>query len=90
LIDKRDHHSLPTKKGEPGPGSPFLLILLQGDDVYYSPACFRTKFNCSGCKCEQSVVLTAANIYSRVEVSAALADNNFAGIYCLAIVTLHA
>jgi hypothetical protein len=63
---------------------------LRGDYVYDLTAALAAEVNRTGCKSKESVVFAAADICAGVEVSAALANQNFAGIHLLARVALYA
>jgi hypothetical protein len=63
---------------------------LSRNDVDNSAATFDTEFNGASGKSEQGVILATANVHSGVEVGAALTNDDFACVYNLASVTLHA
>jgi hypothetical protein len=64
--------------------------LLLGDYVYDAATSLCAKLNGACGKREQGVILTAANVHSRVEVGAALTNQDLTGVYNLAVVALYA
>jgi hypothetical protein len=64
--------------------------VLLGYHVYYAASCLGTELNCTGGECKQCVILATADVYTRVKVGPALANENLTGIDLLAIVTLYA
>jgi hypothetical protein len=63
---------------------------LSRNDVDDSAAALDTEFNGACRKSEQSVVLAATNVYTRVEVSATLTNDDFTSVYNLTCITLNA
>jgi hypothetical protein len=63
---------------------------LSSDHVYNAAATLGSELNCARCKSEQSVVLSTADVYAGVKVSATLANNDLACVDDLATVTLYA
>jgi hypothetical protein len=64
--------------------------LLLGDYVYDAASSLCAKLNGACGERKQGVVLAATNVYSRVEVGSALADQDFTGVDYLAVVALDA
>jgi hypothetical protein len=62
---------------------------LLGNYVYDAASSLCAKLNGACGQREQGVILATANVHSRVEVGAALANQDFAGVYSLAIVALY-
>src|SRR3954469_12085703 len=58
------------------------------DDAHDTTATLVTELHCARDQREQRVVATAADVVARVEVGAALADEDLAGVDLLAAVTL--
>jgi hypothetical protein len=63
---------------------------LGNNHVYNAAATLDTELNCSGCQCEQSVVLAATYVSARVEVSSTLTNEDLACVDFLACVALDA
>jgi hypothetical protein len=62
---------------------------LSRNDVDNSTAAFDAEFNGTSRKSEQGVVLTAANVYARVEVGSTLTHDDFTSVYYLTCVALN-
>jgi hypothetical protein len=90
LIDECDHHASLKKEADLLSRSASVKKLLLGNDIYNSAASLCTELNGTGSKSEQSVILTATNVNTRVKVGAALSDKDLTSVYSLTIVALHA
>src|SRR5215207_5378598 len=67
-----------------------LLCSCSSNDVHYATTAAGAEFNSSRGQCEQGVVAATANTGARVEVGAALADDDLAGRNDLAAEALYA
>jgi hypothetical protein len=66
------------------------LLNLSSNHVYNAAATLGSELDCARCKSEQSVVLSTADVYAGVKVSATLADDDLACVDDLAAVALYA
>src|SRR5581483_1021321 len=80
--------ALVTVSRAPAPGRRFSSA--PGDDVDHPAARTGAELNGAGGECEQGVVLAAADVDARVEVGAALPNDDLAGVDLLAAEALHA
>jgi hypothetical protein len=96
LVDEADHAALSkpmkTREGEPKPALTKTVDRLFADrhDVDDLAAALVTELHCAGLEGEQGVVATATDARARVEVGAALADDDLACADDLATEPLHA
>jgi hypothetical protein len=67
-----------------------LFVAGSNNNVDYATATFGAELNCACSKCEQGVVFAFAYVHTRVKVSAALTNDDFARVYFLTCVTLYA
>jgi hypothetical protein len=65
-------------------------VLLRRDDVDDAASATGSELNRASGESEQGVVATSSNVAAGVEVGAALADDDLAGVDDLAAETLHA
>src|SRR6188508_2425609 len=84
------------REGRPQTGTPFAEVLsvavtsLAGDDVDDLATTAGAELDGAGLQGEEGVVAAAAHAGARVEVRAALADDDLAGAHDLAAEALHA
>jgi len=76
--------------GPEGPPRDACCDLSAGHNVDDASAAVRSELNPAGCEGEQGVVLAASHVVAGVEVGAALANDDLAGVDFLAAETLHA
>jgi hypothetical protein len=78
------------RRAKGSPPEKICLALGSLNNVYNLAATFGAELNFASLKSEQGVVFTLTDVYARVKVSAALANNDFACVNYLACITLNA